>query len=50
MNQARLQQINEILKDLYELKESNFENQYAVEENIKFFKAIKSVPSYIKWS
>jgi len=49
MNQARLAQINEILKDLYELRESNFENQYAVEENIKFFEAMRSPLKYIKW-
>ena len=37
MNQARLQQIDEILKDLENLKKRGFENQYALDENIKFF-------------
>lgn len=41
--------INLILNDLKSLKTSGFENQYAVEENIVFFHAIRSSFSYIKW-
>ena len=41
MSQVRLQQIDEILKDLNGLKKRGFENQYALDENIKFFEAIK---------
>ena len=49
MNRARLEQIKEILKDLRDLKKRGFENQYAVDENIKFFEAIKSIRGYVKW-
>src|SRR3989338_3319479 len=49
MNRVQLEQINEILKDLIYLKKRGFENQYAVDENIKFFEALKSRWAYIKW-
>jgi len=49
MNRARLEQIKEILKDLRDLKKQGFENQYAIDENIKFFEALKSLQGYIKW-
>ena len=49
MSQARVAQINEILKDLEDLKKRGFENTYAVDENIKFFEALKSLLKYIKW-
>lgn len=49
MSQARLEQINEILKDLEDLKKRGFENMYAVEENIKFFRALYSLPRYARW-
>lgn len=36
--------IDEIIQDLENLKiQKNFENQYAIEENIIFFKAIKLI-------
>lgn len=47
MNQTRLAQINEILKDLEDLKKRGFENQYALDENIKFFEAMRSLVEYI---
>lgn len=46
MSKARLEQIDEILKDLTDLKSKGFENQYAIDENIKFFKALYSLPRY----
>jgi hypothetical protein len=49
MSYARTQQIDEILKDLEGLKKRGFENQYAVDENIKFFEAMRSPFKYIKW-
>ena len=42
--------IEHILRDLLTLRGSpSVPNQYAVEENIAFFKAIRSFPRYIKW-
>lgn len=49
MSQARIQQIDEILKDLEGLKKRGFENMYALDENIKFFEAMRSPFKYIKW-
>lgn len=49
MSQARTEQINEILKDLKDLKKRGFENQYALDENIKFFEALKTKWGFIKW-
>ena len=49
MSQARTQQIKEILKDLEALKKHGFENMYALDENIKFFEAMRSPFKYIKW-
>ncbi len=49
MSKARVAQINEILKDLTDLKSKDFENQYAIDENIKFFEALYSLPRYIWW-
>ena len=48
-NKERLQLIDEIIADLKTLRTSGFENQYAVDENIKFFEALKSRWAYIKW-
>ncbi len=45
----RKQLLGEIIRDLEDLKKRGFENQYAIDENIKFFEAIKSLPKYIKW-
>jgi len=46
----RRELITHILRDLENLKKSSsFENKYALEENITFFEAIKSFPTYIKW-
>jgi hypothetical protein len=45
----RKQTINKILEDLGELKLSGFDNQYAVDQNIRFFNAVRTWPSYIKW-
>ena len=42
--------IDHVLSDLQSLRRNpSFPNQYAVEENIAFFEAIKSFPSYLKW-
>jgi nitroreductase len=42
--------IEHILKDLASIRNNPaFPNQYAIEENIAFFEAIKTVPSYLKW-
>ena len=42
--------IDHILKDLETLRGNpTVPNQYAVEENIAFFRAIRSFPSYVKW-
>ncbi len=42
--------IDHILKDLSRLRGNpSFLNQYAIEENIAFFEAIKSVPRYLWW-
>lgn len=49
MSRARSQQIDEILKDLKDLKKQGFENMYALDENIKFFEAMRSPLKYIKW-
>lgn len=49
MSQARTEQIEEILQDLKDLKKQGFENMYALDENIKFFEAMRSPFKYIKW-
>lgn len=49
MSQDRLRQINEILRDLEDLKKRGFENMYALDENINFFEAMRSPVKYIKW-
>ena len=49
MSKARREHINEILKDLTDLKSRDFENVYAVDENIKFFEAMYSLPRYVWW-
>jgi len=42
--------LDEIIKDLEGLKSrGTFENVYAIDENIKFFKALHSLPRYIWW-
>lgn len=42
--------IEHILKDIATLKNnSSFTNQYAINELILFFRAIKTYPSYIRW-
>ncbi|MEK7643232.1 MAG: hypothetical protein AAB372_02185 [Patescibacteria group bacterium] len=48
-NKERLKLIDEIIADLKTLRTSGFENQYAVEANIRFFEAIKTVRGYIHW-
>ena len=47
MKSKRLEKIEEIIKELKELKTES--NGYAVVENIKFFEAIKSPLNYIGW-
>lgn len=42
--------IKEVLDDLQLLQSSNSSNQYAVEENIIFFKACKSIFAYLFWT
>src|SRR3989338_4274423 len=42
--------LDEIINDLEDLKSrGTFENVYAIDENIKFFEALRSLPKYIKW-
>ena len=41
--------IKEVLNHLKLLQSNNSINQYAVEENINFFKASKSIPTYLFW-
>ena len=42
--------IDHVLNDLRSLKgKGSFHNQYALDENIAFFEANRSFPSYIKW-
>jgi len=41
--------LDEIIRDLEGLKKTGFENQYAIDENIKFFKAMYSLPRYFRW-
>ena len=41
--------LDEIIRDLEGLKKTGFENQYAIDENIKFFKALYSLPRYVWW-
>ena len=46
----RSQHLDEILSDLQKLnKDSNFDNKYAVKQNIIFFEALRSPSRYIKW-
>lgn len=46
----RLMLIDEILKDLESIRDTvASEHRYAVEKNIEFFRASKSIFSYIKW-
>jgi len=45
----RKQLLDEIIRDLEGLKKRGFENQYAIDENIKFFKALYSLPRYVWW-
>ena len=46
----RIATIDAILQDLERLKnDPHFENQYAVDENIRFFKATKYYPEYLRW-
>lgn len=47
--QNRKKIIAEVLKDLELLKNNPSINQYAINENIAFFEATKSIFSYIKW-
>lgn len=49
ISQNRKKIIAEVLKDLELLKNNPLLNQYAVNENIAFFEATKSILSYIKW-
>lgn len=42
--------IKEVLNDLRSLQSSKSVNQYAVEENINFFKACKSIFAYLFWT
>jgi SAM-dependent methyltransferase len=49
MPNDRAQQIESVLNDLTGLRSRPTFNQYAVEENIIFFRSIYSLPSYIKW-
>jgi hypothetical protein len=44
----RKDKINEILKELNSLRDKSVK-QYAVEENITFFQAAKTVSGYIRW-
>ena len=48
LKNQRLKIIDEILADLYLLKKSD-NNNYAIDENTAFFKAIKSKIGYTKW-
>jgi len=46
----RKAQIDEVLKDLYDLKNSGaHQNTYAIDANINFFKAIKTFRGYVAW-
>ena len=45
----RLKIINEIIEDLMRLKDQDDFRLYAIEQNIKFFEAIKSISHYIRW-
>lgn len=48
--QEKKEQLNEILADLSELKLSGkCENEYALEENIKFFHALYTFPKFVRW-
>ena len=47
---SRKEIIIHILKDLEDLRSSSsFHNTYALEENIAFFEAIRSIRTYIVW-
>ena len=45
----RTQIINEIIKDIEGLKSHGFDNEYALDENLAFFEAVKTRAGYIKW-
>lgn len=45
----RQETISDVIKDLELLKNNSKSNQYAIDENIAFFEAIKSIFGYIKW-
>ena len=49
MTQQRLNIINKIIEDLMRIKNQDNFRLYAIEENLKFFEAIKSVFGYIRW-
>ncbi len=49
MSRARTQQIDKIIRNLGDLKKQGFENMYALDENIKFFEAMRSPIKYVKW-
>lgn len=49
LSQNRKKIIAEVLEDLELLKNNPSINQYAINENIAFFEATKSIFSYIKW-
>lgn len=48
-SQNRKESIDEVLKDLELLKNNSKINQYAINENIVFFEATKSILKYIWW-
>lgn len=48
-SQSRKEIIEEILSDLRMLKNDTHFNQYAINENIVFFEATKSILKYIQW-
>lgn len=51
MNQNRIEQIGQILKDLKDKKNITVDKDllYAIDQNIIFFEAVKSFPSFILW-
>lgn len=49
LTSKRQETISDVIKDLELLKNNSKSNQYAIDENIAFFEAIKSIFGYIKW-
>lgn len=49
MSLNRSQIINDVLDELDALKNNHFLNEYALQENVLFFKATQSIWKYIKW-